>query len=504
MTVRECLEFSARLKLGGSESQKLKRVDEVIQDLKLTKCQNTFIGGPLLKGVSGGERKRTSIGVELITNPSLIFLDEPTTGLDSYTATQVMRILHRLAESGRTIIQTIHQPNSEIYENFDKLMLLAQGKIIYFNDKSEALPYFKGIGFECPDLTNPADYFMSIMSIESIEAEDIDPNDQQAVQRSHSNIQQTYDQRIKHFVSSYEKSSLTSDPNAPLEEGVSPIDHGDMSLYSQSWCTEFAILSKRNFLSQLRIPQQSVFRVFGAVFVALLCILLYHNIDGSKAGVQNRLGVLFFLALNLGFSGVNNVGLVFPIERPVFLREVNNNMYRVSSYFWAKIVSELPGSLIIPVLQMTIVYFSVGLNTDEWYHYFVHLAAGVLCYNAFTGFGYIIGTAISDNQLVVVLTPVIIVPTMLFAGFFVNQENVPDWLTPLREITIFKYCYQAFVLNEFNDLDLECMRATNPMEYCDPLGDFNSPQTLEMSLLAMGLLWVICYIVSLLIMLSLQ
>jgi ABC-type multidrug transport system ATPase subunit len=80
------------------------KVENIIRDLKLTKCQNTYIGGYLIKGVSGGERKRTSIGVELITNPSLIFLDEPTTGLDSYTATQVMKILSKLASGGKTII----------------------------------------------------------------------------------------------------------------------------------------------------------------------------------------------------------------------------------------------------------------------------------------------------------------------------------------------------------------------------------------------------------------
>ncbi len=82
----------------------MERVQQILEDLKLSKCEDTKIGGPLIKGVSGGERKRTSIGVELITNPSLIFLDEPTTGLDSYTATQVIRTLQDLAHQGRTII----------------------------------------------------------------------------------------------------------------------------------------------------------------------------------------------------------------------------------------------------------------------------------------------------------------------------------------------------------------------------------------------------------------
>jgi ATP-binding cassette subfamily G (WHITE) protein 2 len=108
MSVRECLEFAAKLKLSGTLESKLQRVKSIIEELRLTKCQNTKIGGPLIKGISGGERKRTSIGVELITDPNLIFLDEPTTGLDSFTATSVMEILKDLAKSGRTIVQTIH------------------------------------------------------------------------------------------------------------------------------------------------------------------------------------------------------------------------------------------------------------------------------------------------------------------------------------------------------------------------------------------------------------
>ena len=146
------------------------RVNEVIAELKLVKCQNTKIGGPLVKGVSGGERKRTSIGVELITDPSLIFLDEPTTGLDSFTATSVMETLGELAKKdGRTVISTIHQPNSDIFEMFDRLMLLAKGKIIYMNEARLAVDYFGSLGFQCPDWSNPADFFMTMMSIGSIE-----------------------------------------------------------------------------------------------------------------------------------------------------------------------------------------------------------------------------------------------------------------------------------------------------------------------------------------------
>ena len=111
----------------------------------MQECANTKIGNSLIRGVSGGERKRTSIGVELLTNPSMVFLDEPTTGfyidiiynnikikgLDSATSFNVLNILKNLALGGRTIISTVHQPSSEIFGTFDRLLLMVQGKIIY-------------------------------------------------------------------------------------------------------------------------------------------------------------------------------------------------------------------------------------------------------------------------------------------------------------------------------------------------------------------------------------
>lgn len=102
------------------------------------------------KGISGGEKKRTSIGIDLITNPSLIFLDEPTTGLDSTTALQVIILLRQLANEGRTIVSTIHQPSSEVFAEFDRLMLLVEGRCIFQGRSSDANTYFKDMGRICP------------------------------------------------------------------------------------------------------------------------------------------------------------------------------------------------------------------------------------------------------------------------------------------------------------------------------------------------------------------
>lgn len=226
MTVRECLEFAAKLKLKGTHQQQMDRVDEIIKELRLNKCQNTKIGGPLIKGVSGGERKRTSIGVELITDPQLIFLDEPTTGLDSFTATSVIETLRELATSGRTVISTIHQPNSDIYEIFDRLMLLAQGRIIYFNEARLAVDYFATLGdqYRCPELSNPADHFMSIMSIESQEIND-DLEDKNV--KTQAEIQAEYSKRIDYFHESYQKSALKND-HSVVSSMVQPIKTEDV------------------------------------------------------------------------------------------------------------------------------------------------------------------------------------------------------------------------------------------------------------------------------------
>lgn len=215
MTVRECLTFAARLKLTASEDEKQERVNHMIKSLKLTKAQNTRIGGPLVKGVSGGERKRTSIGVELITDPNLVFLDEPTTGLDSFTATSVCESLRDLAKKeNRTVVTTIHQPNTDIFDIFDRLVLLARGKIIYFNAADKSVEYFSNLGYTCPDTSNPCDYFMSMMSKESIELEheEDDANAIGAAGLDQAKIDIEYEKLIEFFVNKYHSSELECDP----------------------------------------------------------------------------------------------------------------------------------------------------------------------------------------------------------------------------------------------------------------------------------------------------
>ena len=183
--------------------------------------------------------------------------------------------------------------------------------------------------------------------------------------------------------------------------------------------------------------------------------------------------------------------LIFPQERGVFLREVNNNLYEPSSYYWSKIFTEVPTSIIFPLISTAITYFAIGFNISDPYRFFIHILALVLTYNAFAGIGFILGTSVSNKMVISVLTPMLVVPMMLFAGFFVSQDSIPKWLLPFRETSIFKYAYQALFLNEFEGLELGCMSAKDPKEFCDPIGEYNSPQSLWLSILLLLIIGVV-------------
>lgn len=144
--------------------------------------------------------------------------------------------------------------------------------------------------------------------------------------------------------------------------------------------------------------------------------------------------------MNMSFNAIQNVILIFPDERPVFLREVNNNMYNATPYFWAKIFSELPFSILTPAIFGAIVYFPIGLNGQIDY-FLTFLCVLILAYNASSGYSLIISTSFSDKQLAVTLTPVLIIPFMLFAGFFVAADNIPWFLKEFEYLSIFKYSY---------------------------------------------------------------
>ncbi|OLY82417.1 ABC transporter G family member 15 [Smittium mucronatum] len=173
MTVREVVEMAIKFRVDGITQDEINvRANEAITTLELEKCQNTLIGDTIAKGISGGERKRTSIAMEMATDSSILFLDEPTSGLDMYTSALVVKLLRFISRSGQTVVSVIHQPSSDIFKLFDDIVLLSEGQIIYFGPQKQLVDYFSKLGFQCPNYTNPADFvFTDVLNLNEAELE---------------------------------------------------------------------------------------------------------------------------------------------------------------------------------------------------------------------------------------------------------------------------------------------------------------------------------------------
>jgi ABC-type multidrug transport system ATPase subunit len=158
-TPREAIYFSAKLRLSRATSEEnlTKLVNKMLKELGLVHCADTYVGGALVKGISGGERKRTSVGVELVVRPAMVFLDEPTSGLDSFSAVQLCQVLKKVANAGSSVLFTIHQPASEIFSSFDRLILLNKGRVMYNGLVEDVSDYFGDRGHPLPPKYNPGE-----------------------------------------------------------------------------------------------------------------------------------------------------------------------------------------------------------------------------------------------------------------------------------------------------------------------------------------------------------
>ncbi|KAM6939774.1 broad substrate specificity ATP-binding cassette transporter ABCG2d [Xenentodon cancila] len=451
LTVRENLRFSAALRLPSSvlQSEKEARVNHLIKELGLTKVADSKVGTQMTRGISGGERKRTNIGMELIIDPAVLFLDEPTTGLDASTANSVLLLLKRMATHGRTIIMSIHQPRYSIYRLFDTLTILVSGRIVYHGAAPNALDYFANIGYPCEPHNNPADFFLDVINgnfttttmTKMHISEDLDFDGV----GSRKNVEE-------HLVEEYRNSSYSSNTQTELKriihnkECVSQTKSRTIT-YNTSFLHQLRWVLQRTFQNLMLMPQTSVAQVAVNIFLALVVGAIFFGVKDDQSGIQNRMGAFFFITTNQCFSTVSAAEL-FIAERKLFVHEYISGYYRVSVYFLSKILSDITMRTVTSVIFSFIVYFLIGLKSTVAGFLIFTLTVTLVAYTATA-----LTMAISADQSVVSLANILMTITfvfmMIFSGLLVNLPSIMDWLAWLKYFSIPRYGLAALKINEF-------------------------------------------------------
>ncbi|PSR91728.1 ABC transporter G family member 14 like [Actinidia chinensis var. chinensis] len=488
LTVTETLLFTALLRLPNSltRDEKVQHVERVITELGLTHCRNSMIGGPLFRGISGGEKKRVSIGQEMLINPSLLLLDEPTSGLDSTTAQRILNTIKRLANGGRTVITTIHQPSSRLYHMFDKVVLLSEGCPIYYGPASTALEYFSSIGFSPSITVNPADLLLDL-------ANGIGPDDKNTFEQGENTEQErmlvrdvlisAYDKnistRLRAELCSLDINNYNYTKDATTRNNVKP------DQWCTSWWYQFKVLLLRG-LRERRYEAFNRLRIFQVISVALLGGLLWWHTPTSH--IEDRIAMLFFFSVFWGFYPLYNAVFTFPQERTMLIKERSSGMYRLSSYFLARTVGDLPMELALPTAFTFIIYWMGALKPNPVT--FI-LSLLVVLYNVLVAqsLGLAIGAILMDVKQATTLASVTTLVFLIAGGYYIQQ--IPPFIVWLKYLSYSYYCYKLLLGVQYNEDDFfECNKGV----YCR-VADFPAVKSV-----GLNDLWIAVSIMALMLM----
>ncbi|MFQ6623939.1 hypothetical protein Gotur_003359 [Gossypium turneri] len=427
LTVAETFAFSARL-LVPKTSDLDTTVTSLLSELSLTHLSNT----KLSHGLSGGERRRVSIGLSLLHDPAVLLLDEPTSGLDSTSAFNVMQILKSIAASRhRTVVLSIHQPSFKILSTIDRILLLSKGTVVHHGTLFSLEAFLSSNGFTVPPQLNALEYAMEILN------------------QLHANKPIT----------------PPSLPPSPQESVISP-DNKEASdvRYRSSRLDEICSLYNRFWKIIYRTRQLLLTNALEALIVGLVLGTIYINIGYDKEGIEKRFG-LFAFTLTFLLSSTTETLPIFLNERPILLRETSSGVYRLSSYLIANTLVFLPYLLAIAVIYSISVYFLVGLCASwQAFAYFVLVIwIIVLMANSFVLFlstlapNYIAGTS---------LVTILLGSFFLFSGYFISKDSMPKYWLFMHFLSMYKYALDALLINEYSCLVSRCFLWYNETSTC--------------------------------------
>ncbi|KAG5975653.1 hypothetical protein E4U55_007602 [Claviceps digitariae] len=448
LTVRETLHYSAALRLPSSTSQETRNqvVEEVILELGLKECADTRIGDNQHRGCSGGEKRRVSIGVQLLANPSVLFLDEPTTGLDATSAFQLVRTLKSLAQKGRTIITTIHQPRSEIWHLFDNLLVLSKGSPVYSGSITDCLPWFMACGFSLPPFVNPAEFIVDLAAVDSRTPE------LEAETTARVNILQAawQDESIRRYPPMADTTAIVGRRKKP------------MTKTHAGFFRQLHVLTDRTLKVTYRDPLGMTASILEAILMGIVTGYIFFDLGRDQAGIRSRQGGLYTAAGLQGYLILLFEVYRMTIDIPTFDRESSDNCVDPLSFVISRRLARLPTEdLPVPFLFAVLVYFMAGFErtVSKFFIFFAitllnHYVAVTCAMTCVVAVRHFAGASLIANLAYTVQS--------IACGMFVQVDTIPVYVRWLKWTTYNFYAFSAYAGNEFEGNFYDCPYAGGP------------------------------------------
>ncbi|KAF9365572.1 hypothetical protein BGX34_009398 [Mortierella sp. NVP85] len=455
-TVREALRFSAYLRQPAevSEADKNAYVEEIIKILEMEDIADAIIGTTESGlGISVEERKRLTIGVELVAKPKLLFLDEPTSGLDAQASYNIMRFMRKLTDQGQAILCTIHQPSSQLFAFFDDLLLLAKGgKTVYFGDlgadSSLLINYFEKNGApKCAPDANPAEYILDVVNA-----------------RHGLNWSEIWE-------ASPEKQALLADIKATRRHASTDGQphhqrHDDSLEYASGTKAQFKYVFRRMARTYWRLPQYNFGRTFMMIVFALLNGFSFFQLGSSKVDLQSRVFVVFQFMVMAALL-VNMVEPRFHMERQWFYREFAGKYYGWKPFAASIIAIEIPYVIFVGTVFFVVFYWTVGFVSDSVLTFYTWLMLIVFCMFA-VSLGQLIAALTPSTTVAALLNPFIFSALNLFCGVMIPKLAMPKfWSSWMYWLDPYRYIIEGLVTAQLHDVPVSCKS--------DEFSVFNTP-----------------------------
>ncbi|MED6219790.1 ABC transporter G member 26 [Stylosanthes scabra] len=454
LSVEETLIFSAFLRLptNMSKQQKYAKVETTIKELGLERCRHTKIGGGFLKGISGGERKRTSIGYEILVDPSLLLLDEPTSGLDSTSANKLLLTLQGLAKGGRTIITTIHQPSSRIFHMFDKLLLISEGYPVYYGKARDSMEYFSSLRFAPEIPMNPAEFLLDLATgqVNDISVPQEILGDQESSDPSKA-VTKYLKLKYKEILDPKEKLENHGVVNTPKHLQLAIQVKKEWTL---SWLDQFIILYKRTFTARCKDYFDKL-RLIQALGIAIILGLLWwKSSTNTEAQLRDQVGLMFYICIFWTSSCIFGAVYVFPFEKVYIVKERKADMYRLSVYYACSTLSDMVAHVFYPTFFMIILYFMAGFKRTAAC-FFLTLFAVLLIAVTSQGAGELFGAAVMSIQRAGMVASLILMLFLLTGGYYV--QHIPKFMQWMKYLSYMYYGFRLLLKVQYSGDELyEC------------------------------------------------